>query len=200
MIELQPKLTIGLCVIAKNEEALIGRMLESCKWADQCVVCDTGSTDRTIEIAESFGAECYKDFIWCDSFSLAQNHAKSKMKTSWIISVDCDEIVLSTEEEIRSAIALAQNTVRVTMCSEHDKNSFGFARIFRNTPEIFWEQAIHKHLNIPGEGEDIGNIRIQYGYSPAHQNDPDRALRILQKTVKEEKNPVRNLYYLAREY
>jgi len=192
--------TIACCIICKNEEALIARCLESVKWTDAIYVCDTGSTDSTISIAKKYTDNICLSFIWVDSFQLAQNHCKSHAKEDWILSIDSDEILLSTEEEVRAAIEQAKDTVRVTMCSEHDKNSFGFARIFRNTPEIYWEQDIHKHLNVPGEGEDIGNIKIQYGYSPAHQNDPDRALRILQKTVKEEKNPVRNLYYLAREY
>ena len=88
--------TVGACIIAKNEAALIGRMLESVKWCDQIVVVDTGSQDRTVEIAQAYGAEVHLDFVWCDDFSLCQNHAKAKMRTSWIISIDCDEILLSS--------------------------------------------------------------------------------------------------------
>lgn len=193
--------TIGVCVIAKNEEALIGRMLESVREADQIVVVDTGSTDRTVEIARSFGAEVYLDFIWVDAFDLAQNHAKSKMKTDWILSIDCDEFLTCSFEEVRRAVDQARDTVRVTMTAEGDPdNHFGFPRLFRNCPEIHWEKAIHKHLNIPGEGEEVGNVKITYGYSPAHLNDPDRSLRMLERTVELEENPVRNLYYLGREY
>lgn len=194
--------TIGACIIAKNEEVLIGRMLESVKWADQIVVVDTGSTDRTVEIAKQFGAEVYLDFVWIDDFSQAQNHAKSKMRTEWIISIDCDEVLLSSETEVRQAVERAENVVRVTMVAEadHDANTFWFGRIFRNTPEIFWVQSIHKHLNVPGEGEDVGNVVIQYGYSPAHELDIDRSLRMLERAVATEENPTRNLYYLGREY
>lgn len=193
--------TIGLCVIAKNEEALIGRMLESCKWADQIVVCDTGSTDRTIEIAKQFGAETHLDFIWIDDFAKAQNHAKSKMTTDWILSLDADEVLLSSEEDVRKAVEIAKNVVRVTMVAEGDHaNEFGFGRLFRNTPEIFWEAAIHKHLNVPGEGEPVGNVRIMYGYSPAHLLDIDRSLRMLEKAVDDNPGAARELYYLGREY
>lgn len=194
--------TIGACIIAKNEEVLIGRMLESVKWADQIVVVDTGSTDRTVEIAKQFGAEVYLDFVWIDDFSAAQNHAKSKMRTGWVISIDCDEVLLSSEAEVRQAVEHAENVVRVTMVAEgdHEANTFGFGRIFRNTPEIFWVQSIHKHLNVPGEGEDVGNVVIQYGYSPAHERDIDRSLRMLERAVATEENPTRNLYYLGREY
>jgi LmbE family N-acetylglucosaminyl deacetylase len=73
--------------------------------------------------------------------------------------------------------------------------------LFRNSPDIYWCQDIHKHLNVPGEGEQVGNVEIVFGWSPAHANDPDRALRILEKVVRQEGDAAgRNLYYLGREY
>lgn len=52
------KPAISLCMIVKNEEACLGRCLESvCKYVDEIIVVDTGSTDRTVEIAESYGAK-----------------------------------------------------------------------------------------------------------------------------------------------
>lgn len=195
------KITIGVAIIAKNEEALIARCLESVKGADQIVVCDTGSTDNTIKIAKKYTKEVYTDFIWCDDFAAAQNHCKSKMKTDWILSIDCDEFCHDFEE-VRRVIALAkQDAVAVKMIAEGgNRLEFLFSRLFRNTPDIYWVQPIHKHLNIPGCGEEVGNVTITFGWSPAHANDPDRALRILEKTVAAEKEPGRNLYYLGREY
>lgn len=193
--------TVGVCVIAKNEEVLIARMLESIKEADQIVVCDTGSTDRTIEIARQYTNEVYLDYIWNDDFSGAQNHAKSKMKTDWILSLDSDEYLNCDFSEVRKAIEIAKDTVACKMIAEGGQRlEFMFSRLFRNDPNIFWEQPIHKHLNISGEGEGVGNISIVFGWSPAHNNDPDRALRILERTVSLEKEPGRNLYYLGREY
>jgi glycosyltransferase involved in cell wall biosynthesis/LmbE family N-acetylglucosaminyl deacetylase len=189
-------------MIVKNEEALLERCLESVKGADAIYILDTGSQDRTIEIARRYTDNVFLDFIWIDDFAKAQNHIKSKVKEEWILSIDADEFLTVPFEEVRKAVALAKDTVRVTMMAEQGegKNDFGFPRIFRNTPEIRWEQAIHKHLNIPGEGEDVGNISIVYGHSPAHNLDPDRSLRMLENTVRNETNPVRNLYYLGREY
>lgn len=193
--------TIGLAILAKNEEAMIARCLDSVAWADQIVVVDTGSSDSTIEIALKYTEEVFLDFVWVDDFQLAQNHAKSKMKTDWILSLDCDEVLLSSEAEVREAIEKAQDVLRVTMVAEGDeKNIFYFGRIFRNSPDIFWEATIHKHLNIPGVGEDIGNVRIMYGRSPAHDLDPDRSLRMLESAVARAENLPRNLYYLGREY
>lgn len=193
--------TVGVCVIAKNEEVLIGRMLESVKTADQIVVCDTGSIDRTVEIARQYTNEVYLDYVWDDDFASAQNHAKSKMKTDWILSLDCDEYVHDFSE-VRKAIELAKDHVRCKMIAEGGgRLEFGFSRLFRNSPDIFWCQPIHKHLNLPGEGENIGDVRITFGWSPAHKNDPDRALRILEQAVENEGDSAgRNLYYLGREY
>lgn len=195
--------TVGVCIIAKNEEALLARCLASVVGADQLVICDTGSTDRTIEIAKQFGAEVFLDFVWCDDYSAAQNHAKAKMKTDFVLSIDCDEFLDVPFENVRQAVELCKDVVRVQMIAEGGdivKNDFGFGRLFRNTPDIYWCQSIHKHLNVPGEGEPVGDVRIVYGRSPAHDNDPDRSLRMLEHAVATETDPCRNLYYLGREY
>lgn len=194
--------TIGIAIICKNEEALLSRCLESVKEADQIVVCDTGSTDRTIEIARRYTNEVYLDFIWCDDFAKARNHAKSKIKTDWVLSIDADEY-LHDFSEVRRAIELAKTDyIACTMIAEGGQRlEFKFSRLFKNTPEIFWVQPIHVHLNVGGEGEHVGNIKITFGWSPAHNLDPDRALRILEKAVADEGNQAgRNLYYLGREY
>lgn len=191
-------------MIVKNEEVLLERALKSCAWANSIHILDTGSRDRTVEIARAYTENVYLDFVWTDSFCDAQNFLLSKIRhlgeESWIISLDADECVLSSEAEIREAISRAKDVVRVTMVAEGANNTFGFGRIFRNTPEIYWVASIHKHLNVPGEGEDVGDIRIMYGYSPAHELDIDRSLRMLEKAVADGEGLPRNLYYLGREY
>lgn len=194
--------TIIACLIVKNEEALLARCLESVKNLDGIWILDTGSQDRTVEIARQYTENVFIDFVWCDAFDLAHNHLLEKVrgKSAWVLSIDADEF-LHDVDAVRQAVELAEKTVRVTMVAEGDpNNTFGFPRLFRNTPEIFWVQPIHKHLNVPGEGEPVGNVRITYGYSPAHQRDIDRSLRMLEHTVELEKEPSRNLYYLGREY
>lgn len=195
------KKTVAVAMIVKNEEALLARCLESIKEADNIYILDTGSQDRTIEIAQRYTDKIFIDYVWTDNYSEAQNLIKSRVKEAFILSIDADEFLDCPFEEVRKAIELAKDVVRVTMIAEGgEANDFGFGRLFRNTPDIFWMQPIHKHLNIPGEGEPVGNVRIVYGYSPAHLNDPDRSLRMLEATVSTEEDPVRNLYYLGREY
>ena len=89
-----PELTanrLTVCVIAKNEEKFLGQCLKSVKGlAQQLVVVDTGSTDRTVEIAKENGAEVH-NFTWCDDFSAARNAALEHVTGDWILMLDADE-------------------------------------------------------------------------------------------------------------
>lgn len=192
--------TVAVAMIVKNEEALLARCLESVKGLPIYIV-DTGSQDRTVEIARQYTDNVYLDYVWADSFGEARNWVKSKVKEDFILSIDADEQLLCSIEEVKRVVQLADKFVACGMIAEGEqKLGFFFGRLFRNSPDIFWVQDVHNHLNMSGEGEHIGDVRIMFGYSPAHNNDPDRTLRILEKTVREEKEPSRNLYYLGREY
>lgn len=208
-MSMQPTLTpmrktIAVAMIVKNEEALLARCLESVKWADSIHIMDTGSRDKTVEIALRYTDNVYIDSVWIADFSYHQNLVKSRVKEDVIISIDADEVLLSSESEVRAAVEKMQDVLRVQMVAEgttaESTLNFGFGRIFRNTPDIYWCQPIHKHLNIPGEGEPIGNVKIMYGHSPAHQLDPDRSLVMLERAVEEQPDSARNRYYLGREY
>ncbi len=83
--------TLSACIIAKNEETYIAKCLASLKpVADEIVVVDTGSTDRTRKIAEAFGAKVY-DFPWTDDFSEARNVSLEHAQGDWILVHDADE-------------------------------------------------------------------------------------------------------------
>jgi len=197
--------TIAVAMIVKNEEAMLERCLESVKDADAIYILDTGSKDKTIEIARRYTKNVFLDFIWTDSFQDAQNHLLSKIrgKEDWILSVDADEYLSVPFQNVRDAVELGENMIRVQMKAEGGhKNDFGFGRLFRNSPEIYWSgEAWHKFLTIGGEGEKVGNVSIVYGYSPAHSLDPERGIRLGEKAVAAEGDAaVRNLYYLGREY
>lgn len=190
---------ISAVLIVKNEEEVLARCLESVKEADEIIVCDTGSTDSTIEVAKRYTDKIYTDFVWCDDFAKARNYAKSKATGDWILSIDADEF-LHDFSEVRRAVELADRSVRCTLIAEGRTDlEFTFSRLFRNIPEIEWVEPIHNHLNISGDGEHVCDVKITFGWSPAHDADPDRALRILEKAVKQDPTP-RRLYYLGREY
>jgi glycosyltransferase involved in cell wall biosynthesis len=192
--------TISAVLIVKNEEALLPRCLESLKGLDSIVIVDTGSTDKTIEIAKQYTDQVYTDFTWCDNFAAARNHAKSKCKSDWILSVDADEI-LHDVGAVKEAVAIAESrkdlAVDVKLIAENQDQWFLFPRLFKNCEQVWWEGAVHNTLSIVGSS--IGNVTITVGFSPAHKNDPDRAFRILKKEAAARPTP-RILYYLGREY
>ncbi len=83
--------TISLCMIVKNEEERLGRCLSSLQGlCDELLIADTGSTDRTKEVAESFGAKVF-DFLWCDDFAAARNFIAEKATCDYIYTADADE-------------------------------------------------------------------------------------------------------------
>lgn len=87
------KLPVSVCMIAKNEEKCIEQCLKRLmKYNMEIIVADTGSTDRTKEIAAKYTDNLY-DFEWCDDFSAARNFAVSKASNNWILILDCDEHV-----------------------------------------------------------------------------------------------------------
>ena len=84
---------ISLAMIVKNEEAALAHCLDSVKaLADEIIIVDTGSTDKTIDIARGFGAQVYR-FEWRDDFSAARNESLKYCKGDWVFILDADEAV-----------------------------------------------------------------------------------------------------------
>ena len=207
----QPK--ISVCMIVKDEEALLERCLESVKDFDEIVICDTGSEDKTVEIAKKYTDDVHF-FQWVDHFGKARQYSKDKSKADWIITVDADEYLECSIEHVREVVGRADKEgfvfVDTRVVPEGSEKVEGagnwFPRIYKNIPEITWHGAAHNYLAYKGTSAGTvgrtlkSDIRIIYGYSPAHKKDPERTLRILKAAV--EKNPelTRERYYLAREY
>lgn len=84
---------ISICTIMKNEEKNIERFLDALKDLDvEMVLVDTGSTDRTVELASGYDAKIY-EFEWVDDFSKARNYSISKASNDHVLILDCDEFV-----------------------------------------------------------------------------------------------------------
>lgn len=91
---------ISAVVLTKNEEKNIRECLESLKWCDEVVVIDDCSEDKTVEIAESFGAKIYKREL-NNNFGAQRNFGLGKAKEDWVLFVDADERVSdSLREEV----------------------------------------------------------------------------------------------------
>jgi glycosyltransferase involved in cell wall biosynthesis len=190
---------VSVVMICKNEEAVLGRCLESVKEADEIIICDTGSTDRTIEIAKQFTDKVFTDYVWEDNFAKARNHALSKATGDWVLSIDADEYLTCPFSAVREAAAKGFMAVNVKMTAESGPPShFWFPRLFLRSPNVWWEGAIHNHISVMGE--DVGAVTLTYGYSPAHTLDPLRSMRILEKEVADRPDCIRERFYLGREY
>jgi len=190
---------LSACMIVKNEEAMLEHCLRSLEGVDEIIICDTGSTDKTIEIAKRYTSQVFSDFVWCDDFAAARNHAIGKATGDWILTIDADEAVApGSLALIREAIQTADKAIECRVKSVDSSQVFYNIRVYKNTPEIKWVKPIHNHLNVAAT--DRCEAMIVFGYSPAHTQDPDRAFRILKKYVEEHPEAGRERYYLAREY
>src|SRR3974390_1612326 len=83
--------TLTINLIVRNEEQTLGRCLDSVRGlAEEIVVVDTGSTDRTREIAAARGARVV-EFPWCDDFAAARNESLRQATGPWVLWLDADE-------------------------------------------------------------------------------------------------------------
>ena len=86
--------TISLCMIMRNEAKVLKRCIDSVRGlVNDIIICDTGSTDGSIEIAKSLGCKVFQD-PWQDDFSKPRNISISAAKSDWILVLDPDELIL----------------------------------------------------------------------------------------------------------
>ena len=85
--------SLSLCMIVKNEEAVLERILKPIsEIMDEILIADTGSSDRTKEIAEQYTSQIF-DFVWCDDFSAARNFLVEKVCTDYWMWLDADDVM-----------------------------------------------------------------------------------------------------------
>lgn len=100
----KPSMSLSIAIVAHNEEANLGRTLAGIRWADEIVVVDSGSTDRTCDIAREFGARVIHE-PW-RGYVAQKNYALELCTKDWILSLDADEEVSpGLADEIRAALA-----------------------------------------------------------------------------------------------
>jgi tetratricopeptide (TPR) repeat protein len=142
---------ISLCMIARDEERFLPGCLERARAAvDEIIVVDTGSKDRTVEIAESFGARVLHE-PWQDDFSAPRNTALRAATGDWILVLDADEFLADDgPQRIRD---LVQNP-GISGYHLHFVNVYGrgrtlgvmMVRLFRNLPGVAYQNVIHEQV------------------------------------------------------
>ncbi|MEA2346195.1 MAG: hypothetical protein QOF63_4364, partial [Thermoanaerobaculia bacterium] len=186
-------LTLSLCMIVKDEEEMLPRCLAAAKPAvDEMIIVDTGSTDRTVEIAESFGATVVQH-EWNGSFSDARNVSLEAATGDWIIYLDADEVLV--EEDAQRVRALTGRVWREAF-SLVETNYTGdiedgtalthnAMRVFRNRPEYRFKGRLHEQMAwaLPGyltERIEYTQLRIEhYGYLGVVRDAKDKSRRNL---------------------
>ena len=147
------KCTLGLCMIVKNEEEVIGRCLESVKGLfDEIVIVDTGSTDKTKEIVRKYTDKIY-DFEWIYDFSAARNFSFSKSTCDYIMWLDADDVIYPAElkklKEFKPKIDPDIEAYRMyySYIQDQDDNPIlqqQRVRIIKNRHKKVWEGKIHE--------------------------------------------------------
>jgi len=204
--------TISACLIVRNEEKRLAKCLSSLgDSVDEIVVVDTGSQDRTVTIARDFGAKVFA-FEWCDDFSAARNFAKSKASGEWIFQIDADEELFATDgDRVRNFVASGRADIGLVAIHNLSASVFGdnepqvhfLARIFRNIPEIHYENAVHENLKLTRPTLPSGLNIIHHGYNLDPKLLRKKRARngriLLEHVAREPDNPIPH-FYLANQY
>lgn len=163
-------MSISLCMIAKNEEANIQKVIEHHKqFVSEIIVVDTGSTDNTKNVCKDLNCKVY-DFEWCDDFSKARNESLKHATGDWILILDCDEFI-STQDLVKINVMADINTRNVCYLftqrhytdnpkqleffpvsgkyPEFEKDSLGYyessvVRFFPRNEDLFFTHCIHE--------------------------------------------------------
>lgn len=139
---------LSAALIVKNEERFLGTCLRSLKdLVDEVVVVDTGSTDRTRDIAIAEGARVY-DRPWTGDFAAARNEAIDLARGDWILYIDADERVSDGDPELVRARLRASRYIghRVQLRPRPGYTPYWELRLFRNHPQLRFRGIIHENI------------------------------------------------------
>lgn len=181
--------TISLCMIVKNEEKVLARCLESIRdLMDEIIIVDTGSVDRTKEIAGRYTDQVY-DFQWVNDFSAARNFAFSKASCEYIYSADADEVL---NEENRKKFQFLKETlvpeVEIVQMYYGNQLSYGTVynfdrelrpKLFKRQRDFKWIEPVHETVRLLPV---VFDSDIEITHKP-HGSHADRDIMIFEALV-----------------
>lgn len=182
-------ITISVCMIVKNEEAQLRRCLESLYYiADEIIIADTGSTDRTKEIAAEFTDKIY-DFPWIDDFSAARNFVFSKATMDYIYTADADEVIdeenIALFKQVKQVLLPEIEIVQMHYLNLMEENTAYNSKrelrpkLFKRLRTFEWINPVHETVRL----EPIiynSDIEIQHLAKGSHAK---RDFRTFQKAI-----------------
>lgn len=200
--------TISLCMIVRDEEAVLNRCLASAAaLADEIVIVDTGSSDRTKEIASRYTDRIF-DFAWIDDFAAARNFSFSKGTKDFLMWLDADDVIepgdLTAFLSLKAGLTLETDMVMAPYHTALDADgnplfTYYRERIMRREAGFLWRGAVHEA--IPPDGQ-IVYTDAAVTHRKEKASDPDRNLRIFRKLLAEGKqlDPREQFYYAQELY
>lgn len=211
---MSPRLSV--CLIVRDEEALLDGCLQSvAPLADELVVIDTGSTDRTVEIARAHGAHV-GHFGWNDDFAAARNASLDAATGDWVFVIDADERLAPDAVAAMGALIAAEpaDAPPTAYCPliesvDADGRPLGadhMPRLWRHHPAIRFRGRVHERLEAHGRplrAVPVDHIRLVHlGYDPAiaaakDKRGRNRALLLAEQAARPDDRAVD--YYLAKE-
>lgn len=199
--------TISLCMIVRDEEAVLGRCLASvAPVVDEIVIVDTGSTDGTKAIAAACGARVF-DFEWQDDFAAARNFAFDQATGDWMMWMDADDVLPDSEREkfaaFKAQIPDHADAVLMPYWLAFDAAGRPTAqanrcRLVRRNRGFRWHGRVHEYLDLTGKHA----IAVDIGIAHFRQvrDHSDRNLRIYERIAAERGGlEGRDLYCYANE-
>ncbi|MDE7380390.1 MAG: glycosyltransferase family 2 protein [Clostridia bacterium] len=187
-------------MIVKDEEDTLARCLNCIKpFADEIVIVDTGSTDRTVEIAKTFTDKVYF-FEWCDDFAAARNYSFSKANCDYIMWLDADDVI--TPENAQKICALKEEggfdvaMLEYAAAFDGDTPTFKYMRerIVRRSLNLQWQGEVHEVITPCGK---IINSGACIYHKKEKQSDSARNLHIYRRLLSSGKtlSPRQKFYY-----
>lgn len=211
MITAKPlvKPRISVCMIVKNEEKYIDQCLRSVKpIADEVILVDTGSTDRTVKIAKRYTDKIYFH-PWNDNFSEARNQAMQYATGDWILTIDADEELV--EEDIPNLLIAVQNenidaVVTQIVSTAQEGRSQGVhssERILRNNGVIRYEGRVHNRVVGITSSKNYPIRLLHYGYDSLEVDTGkkfERTVSLLRKDLEDNPDNPATHHYLSCSY
>ncbi|HSW64686.1 MAG TPA: glycosyltransferase family 2 protein [Dissulfurispiraceae bacterium] len=167
---MKPEQSLSVAIIALNEEDRLPACLESVRFADEVVVVDSGSTDRTVAIAEASGCRVYVE-DW-KGFGRQKQSAVDKCRHNWVLIIDADERV---PPETAAAICTSIQDAAIDGCSFPRKNFFNgkwirscgwwpdrVVRLFRRDRGNMKDVLVHETVHVRGVVVDLDTPLYHY--------------------------------------
>ena len=201
----EDKMTLGLCMIVKDEQEVLEKCFESVAGVfDEIVIVDTGSKDHTREIAQKY-ADVTAAYRWKNDFSAARNYSFSLSSADYVMWLDADDILLPEDKtallDLKKRLD-GKTDVYMLLYRAGGKDNpsllYYRERILKRSGGFFWQGAVHEAI-VPHGVIEYSDIAVTHE-KPAGRKATCRNLCILARSFADGKMPdERQKFYFARE-